>query len=209
MKCNGYSNQWSTSLCHCTYHDTIIGNSGVRNKCVNVNQDSPVMIPITEPTITWFHVWYCKYVLLIHTSAVKNQQDTRTNNRPARSNGSNVLFVCSLQCANPSVNCVDENISSFKFYRIYLMKMNSVTYVEKNHMNCEWLDGIPYSEPMWTRLTGRGSLIQCFNIILLNSFTSVPIKNAICKLNNVLSLVISDNKLLTIKAIRTSCAYCV
>lgn len=63
----------------------------------------------------------------------------------------------------------------------YLMKINSVTYVEKNHINCEWLDGIPNSVPIWTRLTGLGSLIQYFNIILLTSFTNVPIKNAIWK----------------------------
>lgn len=67
---------------------------------------------------------------------------------------------------------------------IYLMNINSVTYVEKNHINCEWLDGIPNSVPMWTRLIGRGSLIQCFNITLLISFTRVPIKNAICPKNN-------------------------
>lgn len=65
---------------------------------------------------------------------------------------------------------------------IHLMKMNSVTYVEKNQINCEWLDGIPNSVPMWTRLTGLGSLIQCFKIILLTSFTKVPIKNAIYNL---------------------------
>lgn len=57
--------------------------------------------------------------------------------------------------------------------------MNSVTYVEKNHISCEWLDGIPNSVPMWTRLIGLGSRIQCFNIILLTSFTKVPIKRAI------------------------------
>lgn len=68
---------------------------------------------------------------------------------------------------------------------IYLMKMNSVTYVEKNQMNWEWLDGIPNSVPMWTRLIGLGSLIQCFNIILLTSFTRVPIKNAIWNRNKV------------------------
>lgn len=75
-----------------TYHDTIVGKSGVSIRWVSENHENPVIAPIIEPTITWFHVWYCKYVLLKHTSTVKHQHETKTNKRPARSNGSNVLL---------------------------------------------------------------------------------------------------------------------
>lgn len=61
------------------------------------------------------------------------------------------------------------------------MKTNNVTYVEKNQMNCEWLEGIPNSSPICIRSIGLGSLNQYFNNLLLISFISVPIKNAICK----------------------------
>lgn len=74
------------------YHETIVGNIGVSTMCVSKNHENPVMIPTMEPTITWFHVWYCKYVLLRHTRAVNHQHATRTKNRPARSNGNRVLL---------------------------------------------------------------------------------------------------------------------
>lgn len=74
------------------YHETIVGNRGVSTMCVNENHEHPVMIPTMEPTTTWFHVWYCKYVLLKHTRAVSHQHATRTKNRPARSNGNRVLL---------------------------------------------------------------------------------------------------------------------
>lgn len=90
--------QSSVSIVNYTYQDTMVGNNGVKTKCVNENHPNPVTMPIIDPTITWFQVWYCKYVLLKHTSAVKHQHDTKTNNRPARSSGNNVLLFmwCSL-----------------------------------------------------------------------------------------------------------------
>lgn len=174
----------------CTNQDTMVGKSGVKIKWVNENHDNPVMIPINEPTITWLHVWYCKYVLLIHTNAVKHQHDTKTNNRPARSSGNRVLLFmwCNLKEKEQTLHkmhSIGLNLNpmfcAWSRNMIYLMRMNSVTYVEKNQINCEWLDGMPNSVPIWSRFIGLGSLIQCFNIILLTSFTKVPIKNAIWK----------------------------
>lgn len=57
---------------------------------------------------------------------------------------------------------------------------NNVAYIEKNQVNCEWLDGMPYSSPMCIRSIGLGCFSQYFNNLLLISFTSVPPKNAIC-----------------------------
>lgn len=71
----------------------MVGNSGVKTRWVSENHDNPVITPMIEPTITWFHVWYCKYVLLKHTSTVKHQHATKTNNRPARSSGNKVLLL--------------------------------------------------------------------------------------------------------------------
>lgn len=90
--------QTKIAFCY-TNQDTIVGNNGVKTRWVNENHDSPVMMPMIEPTITWLHVWYCKYVLLKHTSAAKHQHDTNTNIRPARSSGNKVLLFmwCNLK----------------------------------------------------------------------------------------------------------------
>lgn len=43
-----------------TYHDTIVGNNGVKITWVSVNHETPVTMPTNEPTHTWFTEWYCK-----------------------------------------------------------------------------------------------------------------------------------------------------
>lgn len=81
----------------CTNHEAIVGKIGEKTRCVNVNHKMPVIEPTIDPTITWFHVWYCRYVLLRHTSTVIPQHATRTSNRPTRSNGDcPLLLMCNL-----------------------------------------------------------------------------------------------------------------
>lgn len=61
----------------------------------------------------------------------------------------------------------------------------------KNQINCEWLDGMPYSSPMCSRSMGRGSWIQCFNSLLVNSFSNNPKKNVIC-INGRIGIIITQ-----------------
>lgn len=63
-----------------------------------------------------------------------------------------------------------------------LINTNSVTYVAKNHANCEWLDGIPYSVYKLARSMGRGSRIKCLRTWFRASLISVPQKNVIYKI---------------------------
>lgn len=157
------------------------GNKGVSTRWVNENHEIPIIVPIAEPIITWFHVWYCKYVLLRHTSIAKHQHEARTSRRPTLSNGNALLFMWCNLASNEIKNCVSglSSLTQSRWQWQYLRNTKSVTYVEKNQMNCEWLDGIPYSSPMCIRSTGRGSCIQCFKNLLHISLTSVPKKNVI------------------------------
>lgn len=51
------ANEFFTIL---TYHETIIGNVGVRTTCVTTNHTEPNIIPMKAPYRTWETVWYNK-----------------------------------------------------------------------------------------------------------------------------------------------------
>lgn len=56
-------------------------------------------------------------------------------------------------------------------------------YVDKNHMNCEWAEGIPYSPCKWSIEwdCGRGSAIKYFSPELKRVFANKPMNNEIWK----------------------------
>lgn len=95
-------------------------------------------------------------------------------------------------------------------FDLYLKNTNNVTYVEKNQINCEWLDGIPNSSLIYTRSTGRGSWIQCLRILLQHSLHMVPMKNVICKTNDQIWLVtVFENHVQRNKSEVSHFTYCV
>lgn len=73
----------------------------------------------------------------------------------------------------------------------YLMHTKSVVYAAKNHMNCEWADGIPYSVYTTALLIGLASFIVYFRNRPITSLIATPTKKTIWSRNCIVVFFIS------------------